>query len=209
MINRIVAVAALLPAILGATSGLASAQSAPSAQSAQSAPKAAAAVVTLTYDASQAGQWASAIAQGVQNWNSALHNVHLQPAASRASADFVYVATSGWPQTTLGPIFPGGRGEVELGQEALDEGYDATRIAAHETGHIFGLPDHYSGPCSELMSGHGPGTSCTNAKPSAAEAARVDRNYAGRTAAARPAHRQIVVDVWVDPARTSALTPAR
>jgi snapalysin len=163
-------------------------------------------VVTLTYDASQAGQWASAIAQGVQNWNAVLHNVHLQPAASRGAANFVYVATSGWPQTTLGPIVPGGaRGEVELGQEALDEGYDATRIAAHETGHIFGLPDHYTGPCSELMSGHGPGTSCTNAKPSAAEAARVDRNYASRTAAASPAHRQIVIDVWVDP----ALTPAR
>ncbi len=193
MIKRIVAVAALIPAMLGATSGVASAQS---------APKATAAVVTLTYDASQAGQWAAAITQGVQNWNSALHNVHLQPASSPGSADYVYKATSGWPQTTLGPIFPGGRGQVQLGQEAVTEGYDKTRIAAHETGHILGLLDHYSGPCSELMSGHGPGTACTSAKPNATEAAQVDRNYAGRTAAARPAHHQIVIDIWSGPVLT-------
>lgn len=187
MITRIVAVAALIPAMLGTASGVASAQS---------APKATTAVVTLTYDASQAGQWSGAITQGVQNWNSAVHNVRLQPAGSPGSADFVYTATSGWPQTTLGPIFPGGSGEVELGQEAVDEGYDVTRIAAHETGHILGLLDHYSGPCTELMSGHGPGTSCANATPNAAEAAQVDRKYAGRTAAVRPQHHQIVIDIW-------------
>ena len=149
MIKRIVAVAALIPAMLGTTSGIASAHSAPTAS---------AAVVTLTYDASRAGQWAAAITQGAQNWNTAVHNVHLQPASSPSSADFVYVATTGWPQTTLGPIFPGGHGQSQLGQEAVDEGYDMTRIMAHETGHILGLPDHYSGPCSEIMSGHGPGT---------------------------------------------------
>ncbi|MEE4541292.1 snapalysin family zinc-dependent metalloprotease [Streptomyces sp. V4-01] len=196
MIKRIAAVAALIPAVLGATSGLATAQP---------APKASAAVVTLTYDASRAGTWASAITLGVQNWNNAVHNVHLQPATSSATANFVYQATSGWPQTTLGPIVPGGRkGQVQLGQEAVDEGYDVTRIAAHETGHILGLPDHYTGPCSELMSGHGPGTSCTNAKPSAAEAAQVDRNYAGRAAAAQATHSQIVIDIWTAPALTGS-----
>jgi snapalysin len=193
MIKRLVAVAALVPAMLGTTSGVAAAHT---------APRATTAVVTLTYDASQAGSWAAAITQGVQNWNNAVHNVHLQPASSSRPADFVYKATSGWPQTTLGPIFPGGRGQVQLGQEAVDEGYDVTRIAAHETGHMLGLLDHYSGPCSELMSGHGPGTSCTNAKPNATEAAQVDRNYAGRTAAVTPQSRQIVIDIWTGPALT-------
>lgn len=191
MIKRMVAVAALIPAMLGTASGVASAQP---------APKATTAVVTLTYDASRAGQWAAAVTAGVRNWNNAVHNVHLQPVSSGARADYVYVATTGWPQTTLGPIFPGGRGQVQLGQTAVDEGYDMTRIAAHETGHILGLLDDYSGPCSELMSGHGPGTSCTNAVPNTTEAAQVDRNYASRTAAAVPAQHPVVIDVWSAPA---------
>jgi snapalysin len=196
MIKRIAAVAALIPAMLGVTSG---------AASAHPAPKATTAVVTLTYDASRAGQWTAAITQGVQNWNAAVHNVHLQPATSSTSANFVYVATTGWPQTTLGPIVPGGRkGQVQLGQEAVNEGYDMTRIAAHETGHILGLLDDYSGPCSELMSGHGTGTSCTNAKPSTAEAAQVDRNYAARAATAAPKQHQTVIDLWPAPALTAA-----
>ncbi|MET9534719.1 snapalysin family zinc-dependent metalloprotease [Streptomyces sp. NPDC006649] len=196
MIRRIAAVAALIPAMLGVTSG---------AASAHPAPKATAAVVTLTYDASRAGQWAGALAQGAKNWNASVHNVQLKPASSPSSANFVYVATSGWPQTTLGPIVPGGnRGQVQLGQEAVDEGYDMTRIAAHETGHILGLPDDYSGPCSELMSGHGPGTSCTNAKPSAAEVAQVDRNYAQGAAAVSPKQHRIVIDAWPAPALAGA-----
>ncbi|MEW1661061.1 MULTISPECIES: snapalysin family zinc-dependent metalloprotease [unclassified Streptomyces] len=191
MINRIVAVAALIPAMLGTTAG---------SVAAQPEPKATAEVITLTYDASQAGQWADAIKQAAQNWNAAVHNVHLQPASSPSSADYVYEATSGWPQSTLGPIFPGGSGEVQLGQEAVNEGYDLTRVATHETGHILGLPDDYNGPCSEIMSGHGPGPSCTNAKPDAAEAAQVDQNYAsGGTATTHPKRQQIVVDVWRTP----------
>jgi snapalysin len=196
MFRRIAAVAALIPAMLGTTCGIASAHS---------APRTSASVITLTYDTSQAGPWAAAIAQGVQNWNNAVHNVQLEPASSPYSADYVYTATSGWPQTTLGPIYPGGWGQVQLGQEAVDEGYDMTRIAAHETGHILGLLDDYSGPCSELMSGHGPGTSCTNAVPSAAEAAQVDSNYAdGLAPAATTGHHQIVIDVWSAPTQAPA-----
>ncbi|KUN09366.1 metalloprotease [Streptomyces yokosukanensis] len=189
MIKRIAVLTALIPAMLSTTVGVASAHSAPHATTA---------VVTLTYDAGDAGQWAGPIEQAVSNWNDAVHNVRLVPTSTPGSADYVYEATSGWPQTTLGPIFPGGNGDVELGQQAVDEGYDMTRIAAHETGHILGLLDHYSGPCSELMSGHGPGTSCTNAKPDAAEAAQVDKNYASGTPALRPHRHQVVIDVWSD-----------
>ena len=187
MIKQMAALAALVPAMLSTTAGVASAHSAPHAPPA---------VVTLTYDASDAGQWAGLIKQAVQNWNDVLHNVRLEPTSTPGSADYVYEATSGWPQTTKGPIFPGGNGDVQLGRQAVDEGFDATRIAAHETGHILGLPDDYSGPCSEIMSGHGPGTSCTNAKPDAAEAAQVDKNYAAGRAAVRSHHRQVVIDVW-------------
>lgn len=187
MRKRTAVLAALIPALLSTTTGLAPAHS---------APRAPAAVITLTYDADAAGPWADSVKQAVQNWNDAVHNVRLEPASTPGSADYVYEATSGWPQTTLGPIFPGGSGDVQLGQQAVDEGYDAIRITAHETGHILGLPDDYSGPCAELMSGHGPGTSCTNAKPDAAEAAQVDRNYAAGVAAPHRQRHQVVIDIW-------------
>jgi snapalysin len=58
------------------------------------------------------------------------------------------------------------------------------RGAAHELGHILGLPDNRTGRCSDLMSGHSAPTSCTNAHPSPAEAATVDSNFGGRFATA-------------------------
>ncbi len=192
MRKRIAVLTALIPALLATTAGTASAHPAPHAP-----PHTPRAVVTLTYDASRAGQWQGAIQKAVQNWNDAVHNVRLKPAANPGSADYTYRATSGWPQSTLGPIRPGRHGAVQLGQQAVNEGYDVTRIAAHETGHILGLPDTYNGPCSQLMSGHGPGPSCTNAKPDAVEVARVDRNYASGAAATHP-HRQVVIDIWSD-----------
>jgi snapalysin len=72
-----------------------------------------------------------------------------------------------------------------MGREAVDEGYYEPRIAAHEFGHILGLPDNRTGRCSDLMSGSSAPTSCTNAYPSATEAATVDSRF--RTSAAVPA----------------------
>jgi snapalysin len=71
---------------------------------------------------------------------------------------------------------------VWFGQEAVDDGYNVVRIAAHEFGHILGLPDIKPGPCSSLMSGSTGGVSCTNVNPNATERNRVQSIYAGSLA---------------------------
>ncbi|AZK97889.1 MULTISPECIES: snapalysin family zinc-dependent metalloprotease [Streptomyces] len=154
----------------------------------------AAAAVTLYYDDSRAGGWEVAIAAGVALWNANVDNVRLVEAAPGAPAEIQIVATSGWPQATLGPVRPGGRSRVELGSQAVAQGYDKIRIAAHEIGHNLGLPDTKPGPCSQLMSGSSPGTACRNAVPNAAEQARVESAYAPRTASRAPADGRIMVD---------------
>jgi snapalysin len=100
------------------------------------------------------------------------------------------VATTGWPQTTLGPVRPGGQVRDGLGSQAVAQGYDKTRIVAHELGHDLGLPDTDPGPCSQLMSGPSAGTSCRNA----AEGLRVDNAYAPGTVARTPAAVRVLVD---------------
>ncbi|EPH41337.1 snapalysin family zinc-dependent metalloprotease [Streptomyces aurantiacus] len=151
------------------------------------------AVVTLRYDDSRAAGWEAAITAGVASWNSNVENVKLVEAAPGTRAEIQIVATSGWPQATLGPVRPGGRAQVQLGQQAVTQGHDKNRIAAHELGHNLGLPDTKPGPCSQLMSGSSAGTSCKNAVPDAAEQARVERAYAGGAAHA-PADGRMLVD---------------
>ncbi|MGV9313931.1 snapalysin family zinc-dependent metalloprotease [Streptomyces sp. NPDC003691] len=160
------------------------------------APEAnAAAPVTLYYDDSRAYGWEAAVAAGVAVWNTNVDNVRLVEAAPGARAEIQIVATSGWPQATLGPVRPGGRSRVELGAQAVTLGYDKIRIVAHEIGHNLGLPDTKPGPCSQLMSGSSPGTACRNAIPNATEQARVESAYAGGAAAVRtPATGRVLVD---------------
>ncbi|KAB2589659.1 snapalysin family zinc-dependent metalloprotease [Streptomyces arboris] len=152
------------------------------------------AVVTLRYDDSRAGGWEAAIAAGVASWNSNVDNVKLVEAAPGARAEIQIVATSGWPQATLGPVRPGGQVRVELGSQAVAEGHDKTRIAAHEIGHSLGLPDTKPGPCSQLMSGSSAGISCRNAVPNATEQSRVESFYAYGLASRTPADGRILVD---------------
>ncbi|MEQ8145944.1 snapalysin family zinc-dependent metalloprotease [Streptomyces sp. OP7] len=159
-------------ALVLATAGAASA--APAVEQ----PDAQAAVVTLRYDDSRAAGWEAAIAAGVASWNANVSNVRLVEAAPGGAAEIVIVATTGWPQATLGPVRPGRQVRVELGSQAVSDGYNKTRIAAHELGHSLGLRDTKPGPCSQLMSGSSAGTACTNAVPNATERSRVQSNYA-------------------------------
>lgn len=175
--------------------GMASAATAAPAPSPANDPSTAqAAAVTLRYDDSRAGGWEAAIAAGVASWNANVSNVKLVEAASGTAAEIVIVATAGWPQATLGPVRPGRQVRVELGSQAVSQGYDKTRIAAHELGHSLGLPDTKPGPCSQLMSGSSAGTACTNAVPNATERSRVQSAYASVAAAFAPVDGRTLID---------------
>ncbi|MYW68842.1 snapalysin [Streptomyces sp. SID8379] len=133
-----------------------------------------AASVTVTYDASQAPSFQQQIANSASIWNSSVSNVKLQ--ASSGGGDFAYYEGNdarGSYASTDGH----GSGYIFL-DYAQNQQYDSTRVTAHETGHVLGLPDHYEGPCSELMSGGGPGPSCTNPYPNANEKSQVNSLWA-------------------------------
>ncbi|WP_053850128.1 snapalysin family zinc-dependent metalloprotease [Streptomyces sp. NRRL B-24085] len=179
-------------ALVLATAGAATAAPAPAPTGEASAALAAA--VTLRYDDSRAAGWEAAIAAGVASWNANVSNVHLVEAEPGSTAEIVIVATTGWPQATLGPVRPGRQVRVELGSQAVEQGYNKTRIAAHELGHSLGLPDTKPGPCSQLMSGSSAGTACTNATPNVTERSRVQSAYASAFAALAPADGRMLID---------------
>lgn len=145
----------------------------PGAASAGPGGPAPAAVRTLRYDASRAAEFRGVVDQAAQVWNSSVRNVQLQPGSP---ADFIVLADNGWPRAQPTSL---GRGRVWMGRQAVNEGHNPLRIAAHEIGHILGLPDRRTGRCTDLMSGASAGTGCTNPRPSAAEAAEVERNFGG------------------------------
>ncbi|WP_433326387.1 snapalysin family zinc-dependent metalloprotease [Spirillospora sp. CA-294931] len=147
----------------------------------------------LRYDDSQAAEFKDAVARGVQVWNENVRNVRIEKVAAGQRAEIRVIATNGWPQANLGPVRPGGSVNVWMGREAVNQGYNTIRIAAHELGHSLGLPDRKPGPCSSLMSGSTGGVSCTNPLPNATEKAAVERNYGGFTAR-KPVDGRVLVD---------------
>ncbi|ADD40105.1 snapalysin family zinc-dependent metalloprotease [Stackebrandtia nassauensis] len=136
--------------------------------------------VTLTYDTSQAEEFVQDVHDGAKVWNDNVENVTLEPVADGQTADFEVIATDGWPQASVPEL---GKGTIEFGRQAVDEGHNTTRISAHEIGHILGLPDVKPGPCSSLMSGASAGTDCDNAIPNAEEKAEVESNFGSGMAA--------------------------
>ncbi|MEJ8659668.1 snapalysin [Streptomyces sp. MS1.AVA.4] len=135
--------------------------------------------VTVVYSASNAPSFRSQISSSTQIWNGSVSNVRLQEGGN---PDFQYYEGND-PRGSYASTDGHGNGYIFLDYQQNQQ-YNSTRVTAHETGHVLGLPDHYSGPCSELMSGGGPGTSCQNANPDAAERARVDQLWANGLAAA-------------------------
>ncbi|MBL1095795.1 snapalysin [Streptomyces coffeae] len=131
------------------------------------------AAVTVTYDASAAPKFKDQIARSAEIWNSSVSNVQLKEGGN---ADLSYREGND-PQGSYADTDGHGKGYIFL-DYAQNEEYDSTRVTAHETGHALGLPDHYEGPCSELMSGGGPGPSCTNSQPDQNETAKVNELWA-------------------------------
>ncbi|MEU1746937.1 snapalysin family zinc-dependent metalloprotease [Micromonospora arida] len=152
-------------------------------------PAPASAAMTICYNTSQAGSYASVANQAASIWNNATVNLTLS--ANCGSNLRIYRITGGGSyaqRTSLG----NGRVYIDTQQAAQ---YSVLRIMTHEIGHILGLPDNYNGNCSLLMSGGSAGTSCTNAYPSSAEASRVSNLFAG-TFSATDRSADIFRDSW-------------
>jgi snapalysin len=144
----------------------------------------AAAAAVVYYDASNAPSFAYEISRSAAIWNSSVSNVRL---VEGYPADLTYYEGSdsrGSYASTDGH----GNGYILIDYSQAQQ-YAPLRIVAHETGHVLGLPDHYSGPCSELMSGGGPGPSCTNPYPNSTERRNVNALWAYGFAARFPTQR--------------------
>jgi snapalysin len=151
------------------------------------------AAVAITYDDSQAPEYVDAITQAIKIWNDSVNNVEITHVQAGQQAEVTFQSFDGWPQAELGPVKPGGHGNVFMGKEAVDQGYNVIRIAAHEFGHSLGLDDVKPGPCTSLMSGSTAGVDCANAQPNADEIAQVEQNYASGATSAKAQQHKVVV----------------
>lgn len=133
-------------------------------------------VRTLRYNASGAGEFVNVVHQAAQVWNNSVTNVRLE---SGSPATITVLVDNGWPRAQVTAL---GSGTIWMGRQAVNQGYFPLRIAAHELGHILGLPDRRTGLCSDLMSGSSAPVSCRNATPSSRERSQVNANFAGQLA---------------------------
>ncbi|GAB7042164.1 MULTISPECIES: snapalysin family zinc-dependent metalloprotease [Catenuloplanes] len=135
-----------------------------------------AAVRILYYDASTAQEFVSVVHQGAQIWNARVTNVQLQPVTAGRTPNIRVYADNGWPRAYVNSL---GNGRWYMGREATSQGYYQPRIAAHEFGHLLGLPDRRTGLCTDLMSGSSAPVSCRNPNPNSTEISQVNAAFAG------------------------------
>ncbi|HET9382206.1 MAG TPA: snapalysin family zinc-dependent metalloprotease [Streptomyces sp.] len=135
--------------------------------------------VVVTYNDNGAPDFQADIAEASEVWNSSVDNVTFVD--TDGAADFYYYEGD---DLSAHEYSTDGRGHGWIYLPRSLAGTHPIRIITHTLGHILGLPDHYSGPCSELMSGGGPGTACSNPYPNATERAVVDSLWATGPAAA-------------------------
>ncbi|MEU3603807.1 snapalysin [Streptomyces sp. NPDC006798] len=129
--------------------------------------------VTVNYSAAGAPSFRSQIARSTQVWNGTVANVRLQEGPNPS---FTYREGND-PRGSYASTDGHGRGYIFLDYRQ-NQIYNSNRVTTHETGHVLGLRDNYRGPCSELMSGGGPGPSCQNDIPNSAERNRVNQLWA-------------------------------
>jgi snapalysin len=134
----------------------------------------------LYYDASGAQEFVQVVHQGANIWNSRATNVRLQPVTAGRTPNIRVYADNNWPRAQTTSL---GNGRWWMGRQAVNQGYYPPRIAAHEFGHLLGLPDRRTGLCADLMSGSSAPVSCTNPNPNARELAQVNANFAGAAVA--------------------------
>ena len=159
------------------------------AQAAPAAPPSATAVRVLYYDASRAGEFVNVVHQGAANWNASVANVRLERWTTGRPLNIVVYVDNNWPRAYVSSL---GNGRWYMGRQAVNQGYHPTRIAAHEFGHLLGLPDRRTGLCADLMSGSSAPVSCANAFPNSRERGEVD--YLFRSAAApAPAGPEVLI----------------
>lgn len=139
------------------------------------AAKAAAQPKIVYYNSQGAPSYTGVIDQAAGIWNGSLKNVRM--VKTNGPADVYYSEGNFGANGSTTTWTTAGHGTVAIDYTQTAQN-SPLRVVTHETGHVIGdLADNYSGPCSDLMSGGGPGPSCTNATPSPAEAALADSRY--------------------------------
>lgn len=177
-VRRIAAVLGVVVSMATASIATTSTAAASTATPSTATASTAAAPRVIYYDAGRAGEFRDEVDAAAAMWSRALVNVDLLPGSP---ASIRVLVDDGWPRAAVTGL---GRGTMYMGYQAVDQGYHVPRIAAHELGHLLGLPDRRTGRCADLMSGSSAPVSCTNARPSPAELAEVDALFGGRSTAA-------------------------